>query len=296
MARSVKGITDCTRNFAQKLALAVTTLLLAANSPAATITDKTLDAWNSYVHDSETELSAKLDNPDHFISIERRSNRPQPVQFRTGLSIYSPHGGGMPVPSGLVHHWFGTVFIPGAHVHELLSVLQDYDDYSTVYKPAVVESKVLTQDHDEFTYRLKFVQKGFGVKAGLVGEFKSTYRSLTPDVGYSVTEATSLTELADVGTADERPLLLEDAHGYVEKVFTIVRYRQVEGGIYVEVETLTLSRDVPPAVRWLVSPLIQRFSHHTMADTLEILRAKVQGASTTESAGAETLAAGVSAQ
>lgn len=289
-------VTNYTRNFGSKLALLAAALLLAGHSSAATITIGTLDGWNSYVHESVTQLLAQSDNPDHLLLIEQRSNRPEPAQFHAGLSIYSPHGGGMPVPSGLVHHWFGTVFIAGAHVCELLKVLQDYDDYSAFYKPGVVESKLLTEKHDEFTYRLKFVQKGFGVKAGLMGEFKSTYHSLTPDVGYSVTKATALTELADVGTPDERALSLEEAHGYVEKVFTIVRYRQVEGGIYVEVETLTLSRDVPSAVRWLVSPLIQRFSHHTMADTLQILRANVQQASATDSAGGENLAASVPVQ
>jgi hypothetical protein len=84
----------------------------------------------------------------------------------------------------------------------------------------------------------------------------------------------------------EQPLPMNKAHGYIEKVFTIVRYRESESGVYVEVDTLPLSRGVPATVRWLIAPMIERFSRHTMAVTLESLRNKVESTGKLESASA----------
>ncbi|MBV8865903.1 MAG: hypothetical protein JO210_10960, partial [Acidobacteriaceae bacterium] len=80
----------------------------------------------------------------------------------------------------------------------------------------------------------------------------------------------------NAGASDERMIPFGASHGYVEKVFTIVRYREAGRGVYVEIETLTLSRGVPGPVRWMISPAIQRFSRQTMAGTLESVRDKVR--------------------
>jgi len=179
------------------------------------------------------------------------------------------------VPSGLIHHWTGSVFIPNVQAADVLSVLQGYESYADVYKPAVIESKLLSHTADAFNYRLKFVQKGFGIKAGLMADLRTTYYRPTPESGYSITEATQVFELQNPGTPEEKILPASATHGYVQRVLTIVRYQQSQGGVSVEVETLTLSRGVPGSVRWLIAPLVERFSRQTMATTLERLRDRV---------------------
>jgi hypothetical protein len=268
------------------VAVSALTLGLAGDSYGAVIKAGTNEAWNGYVERSQNALAQQSADPTQLLSIEPGSPTLEPVQSHDGFLIRSPRGGGIPVPYGLVHHWYGTVFLPNTHIPELLVVLQDYDNYSAVYHPGVVESKLISREGDEFTYRLKFIQKGFGIKAGLIGDFKTTYCRVTDDSGYSVTRAINLTELADPGTPDEHALSLSQSHGYVERAFTVARYRQVQGGVYLQLETLTLSRDVPAAIRWMVSPLIQRFSRQTMADTLEKLRTRVLGTGTIEAVAA----------
>ncbi len=188
------------------------------------------------------------------------------------------------VPSGLIHHWMGMVFIPNARAFDLLAVLQDYDSYAELYKPAVVRSTLLNRAPGEFNYKLKFMQKGFGVKAGLLGEFRTTYSRLDSGTGYSVTEATQLVELRNPESSDEQPLPSDASRGYVEKVFTIVKYRESGSGVLVELESLTLSRGVPASVRWLIAPIVQRFSRQVMTDTLQRLSDKVQASQAFESA------------
>jgi hypothetical protein len=261
-------------------------LLFAGRSEAASVSAGTLRAWDEAVHHAKAELARQACNPDRFLWVDRQLNRSKMPEPGVTLSIYSAHGGGLAVPSGLIHHWIGTVFIPNVRLFDAVAVLQDYDSYAEIYQPGVVESKLLNRTGEQFKYRLKFVQKGFGVKAGLVGEFRSMYFLLNSRTGYSVTEATDLVELQDAAGTVEQPLPMNKAHGYIEKVFTIVRYRESESGVYVEVDTLTLSRGVPATVRWLIAPMIERFSRHTMAVTLESLRNKVESTGKLESASA----------
>jgi hypothetical protein len=272
------------RFVANSVAMGAFALLLAGRSGGATVTAGTLRAWDQAVHQAKVELALQTSNPDGFLSIDRQPERFEKAQRGGILSIYSPHGGGLAVPSGLIHHWIGTVFIPNVRLLDAVTVLQDYDSYAEIYQPGVIDSKLLSRTGGEFKYRLKFVQKGFGVKAGLLGEFRSTYFRLNRSTGYSVTEATDLIELQDAGGPAEQRLPLSAARGYVERVFTIVRYRESQGGVYLEVDTLTLSRGVPVSIRWLIAPLIQRFSRQTMADTLERVRDKVGTTRAVESA------------
>jgi len=174
--------------------------------------------------------------------------------------------------------------VPDVRAFDVLAVLQDYDSYAELYKPAVIHSKLLSRKPDEFSYRLKFIQKGFGIKTGLLGEFRTTYFQVNADTGYSITEATQLVELQNPGNPEEKPLSMNASHGYVERVFTIVRYRQADAGVSVEVESLTLSRGVPASVRWLIAPIVERFSRQAMTGTMERLRDKIQTTRTFESA------------
>lgn len=251
---------------------------------AATVTSQTLLAWQEHINNARAELAKGLSRPDRFIRLEQDAGKSESVHSGDIRAAHAPEGGLTAVPSGLVHHWIGAVFIRDVRASDVIAVLQDYEGYAGMYCPAVVESSLSSRAGDEFRYRLKFQNKGFGVKAELLGDFRSEYFKLDAASGYSVTVATNLAELGKVSSGEERPLPAAQARGYVERIFTIVRYRECESGVFVEVETLTLSRDIPGSVRWLARPLIERFSRNVMISTLDRLRNKVEKTRGVESA------------
>jgi hypothetical protein len=102
--------------------------------------------------------------------------------------------------------------------------------------------------------------------------------------GFSATDTEDLAEIDSPGTPSEHRLTSAEAHGFVENVFTLVRYRQRDGGVYLEVETMTLSRDIPASVRWFVGPIVQNFSRDVMTDTLNRLRKRVEETSAQDTA------------
>jgi hypothetical protein len=56
----------------------------------------------------------------------------------------------------------------------------------------------------------------------------------------------------------------------------VQRLEQRDGGVYVELETISLSRGIPVEVRWLIKPLTDDLSRKMMTDMLNATRAAVQ--------------------
>ncbi len=268
MRRAIRN----SRLFAARLAIAGLIFLLPRSSEPATVTPATLSSWNDFVQQSKAGLAQDICSPEGLLRVAIGQNG----NAKADLAGRPPQGRMIPVPSGLIHHWKGAIAIPNTRPSDVVSVLQDYDSYASTFTPAVIESRLVSRTQDDFTYQLKLVQRGFGVKAGLIGVFRSSYHQLSSTEGYSITEATSLDELESPGSSEERLVPFGASHGYVEKMFTIVRYREAGRGVYVEIETLTLSRGVPISVRWMISSVIQRFSRQTMTGTLESIRDKVR--------------------
>ncbi len=239
-------------------------ILVHRDAAAARLTPETLAAWDEQVQTARAQVEQESKSPQTFLA------------GPTGqFVVESPEPSGCPIPNGLIHHWFGTELIPHARVPSLLSVMQHYDAYAEIFPPAVVEARLLNRDGDTFDYHVKFIQKALGVRSGLLADFRSHYVQIDEQSGYIVTESVKLIELQSPGKPDERQLSLAESKGYIQKAFTLLRYRQTDQGVLIRVESMTLSRDVPGSVRWLVSPFIHKFARQTMSSTLERIRDRV---------------------
>jgi hypothetical protein len=261
-----------------RIALLAITLLFSFAIRAAVPHPEALAAWDDRVKHVKLTLDhdAQCQQPEVFLVSDKKPELREHVVHGKVAIVHPAKGGMVHVPSGLIHDWTGVVFIPGARAADVLRVLQDYDNYARSYRPAVASSRFIGRSGPVFRYQLKFEANSFGVKAGLRGDFESHYTSINRNQGFSITEASRLVELENTGTADERELSSNEAHGYIERMLTVVRYLEAGDGVVVEVEAMTLSRDVPGAVRWVIAPLIERFSRQVLAGTLEKFRARVQ--------------------
>src|SRR6202790_138634 len=83
-----------------------------------------------------------------------RLQRGEVISVRLQTADPSGHSS---TPGALIHHWVGTVFIPGASLAQVLAVVQDYDRHSEYYKPDVMQSKKVEQSGDDLKvhYRLR---------------------------------------------------------------------------------------------------------------------------------------------
>jgi hypothetical protein len=63
-------------------------------------------------------------------------------------------------------------------------------------------------------------------------------------------------------------LLAGEGSGVIWRLFSIARYQERDGGVYIELEAIALSRDIPASLRWLAGPIVRRVSRSSLSISL----------------------------
>ena len=173
------------------------------------------------------------------------------------------------MPAGLIHDWIGTALIPDTTIKNVLSAVRDYGNYKVHYKPSVVDSKLLSSSGPCERYSMRVVNKEVVAQTALDMEYETCYFRIDERRLYSITHTTRVQEIEHYGQANEQELPLNQGSGYVWRLYSVARFEQRDGGTYVEVEAIALSRDIPIALRWLVNPIVRRVSKNSMLVCLQ---------------------------
>lgn len=185
--------------------------------------------------------------------------------------------GGKPIdcPGGMIHHWVGVVFIPGAKLGEVLSVLEDYDHQSIYYAPDVERSKIESRNGDHFGVFLRF-RRHKVITVVLDTEQDVRYYQDAPGRAHSRSSAVRISEVENPGKSDEHEKPAGDDGGFLWRMETWWRMEEGDGGVYVQSEVASLTRDIPTGLGWLVGPFVTSIPKETLAFTLEATRNAVE--------------------
>jgi hypothetical protein len=179
---------------------------------------------------------------------------------------------GIVIPGGQVQHWLGAVFIPGMSIARALPKLQDYDNRKRDMAPAIVESRILSHEGDQFRVWLRLQQKDV-ITAVFDLIQRITYRAWD----HGQLEIESRTEsVQEVPGVDAPRGATSRDRGLLWALYTYWRFAEQDGGVYVECEALVLSRQTPVLLRWIADPLVARASRRTLDGTLEDIIRMVQ--------------------
>lgn len=178
-------------------------------------------------------------------------------------------------PDGLIHHWAGAVFIPGATLDETLALLEDYDRHFVYYGPDVQRSKIEQHDGDHFRVFLRFKRKKIiTVVLNTVHEVR--YSRDAAARAHSRSSAVRIAEVEHPGQSDEREKTPGDDGGFLWRMETWWRMEERDGGTYVQSEVVSLTRDIPIALKWLIGPFVTSIPRETLAATLEATRKGIE--------------------
>lgn len=181
----------------------------------------------------------------------------------------------IPCPGGLIHHWVGVIFIPGAKLDDALAILQDYDHQSTYYAPDVERSKIESRDGDHFRVFLRF-RRHKVITVVLDTEHDVRYFRDASDRAHSRSSAVRIAEVENPGKSNEREKPPGDDGGFLWRMETWWRMEERDGGVYVQSEAASLTRDIPTGLGWLVSPFVTGIPKETLVFTLEATRRAVE--------------------
>ncbi len=235
----------------------------------------TLNAWTDYIQAARLHMQRRTDGTESFLWMDESPNRTDRV--RRGEVVVEPAAGRgtLEVPNGMIHHWIGTVFVPGGRIEGVKSVIQNYDGYQKIYKPAVVESKTLGCTSREREFSMIWHRHVLLVNAAIEGQFWSHDVMLDDHRGYDVSGTKRVQEIGNYGHRGERVLAPDTGNGFIWRLHSIARYEERDGGVYLELEAIALTRDIPASLRWLVAPVVNHLSVNSLATTLRQTRQAV---------------------
>jgi hypothetical protein len=239
-------------------ALVLAPHLIAEPSAAA------VAAFNTYAHTVESRLSQQHNSPNTFLVLpadpsalsQLRSGQPLIEQITTPTT----HG-------GLLHHWRATAFVPNGTVADFVRLLQHYPAYPRVFAPQILSSTVLSHTPTDTILRLRTRQHHV-ITVVLDTTYDVTFGSLDPTHGYSISRSTRVDEIASPGTPSEHALSPSEEHGFLYNLNTCWSYEQRDGGLYLQIESISLTRNIPRGLGWAVQPYIESIPRESLVFTL----------------------------
>jgi hypothetical protein len=255
------------------VACATTALAAAGLSPA------TSAAFDRYARLTEQRITAEVARTSDFLWIDtlpanRRTEVLSGLQ-QAGVIIerLQTRDGGkeIDVPDGLIHHWVGTVFVPRVGVKEAVALMQDYDRHSKYFAPAIARSKTLERDGNRFRVALRFHVKKI-ISVTMDTENEAEFFHPAADRAHSRIRSTRISEIGDAGTPQEAPKKPGEENGFMWNLNTYWRFLERDGGTYIQCESITLTRDVPFALAWIIRPIVTQMPKESLTFTMGKLR------------------------
>ena len=180
------------------------------------------------------------------------------------------------IRGGMIHDWKGIVFIPGVKLNQVLGVLQDYDKHSQYYSPDVESAKIESREGDHFRVYMRFRRKKI-VTVVLNTEQDVMYFRDSATREHSRSSAIRIREVENPGTKEEKEKSPDEENGFLWQMETWWRMEERDGGVYVQNEAVTLTRDIPAGLGWLIGPFVTSIPKETLEFTMNATRAAVLG-------------------
>lgn len=231
--------------------LFVAAALLAMPALGVEPASDTSRAFDQYVATAETQLR-------EGVFIYSDAHPEAKTAARAGETVVvQQRSGEVRVTGGLIHDWLGFAFFPGAHLAEVRPLMQDYNNYKSIYAPDVIDSKLLARDGDNFRIFLKMQNKQF--------------ITLTYDSEYEVSYSAPAADRLEIVSHSTRIQQAGSDQGFLWRLNSYWRFVEADGGVYAECRSISLSRGIPFGFGWLHEPL-EKFPRDSMVRTMDATR------------------------
>src|SRR3984885_4242964 len=255
-------------------------LALALPVNAADLQPQTAQAYDRYIQLTAAQVTAELAQSGPYLWVERLpagQRAADEEQLRNGQVVIErldtlDSGKTIAVPGGIIHHWIGTAFVPGATLGQTLAFMQDYDHKTEYFKPDIVRSKILRHDGDDYFVLLRFYNKK-NITTVIDTDQEIHYHVVDSTHAYSRSRTTRVQEVENAGKSDEKLEAEGHDRGFMWRMNTYWRFEEKDGGTYVECQAISLTRDIPTGLGWMVGSFVTSVPRESLTFTLTTARA-----------------------
>jgi hypothetical protein len=241
---------------------------------------ETLQAFDKYIREAEEEMEQILHGSAPFLWSDASPERNQQVRKGAILAQFWSGQGPVRVSNGLIHDWTGAVFVDGASVQQTIRMVQDYDNHKNIYKPEVIDSRLLSHEGNDFQIYMRLLKKKI-ITVVLDTYHDVHYSSLGRARWLCRSYTTRILEVEGAGSLEEKILPPDTGHGFLWRLYSYWKFQEKKGGVFVECRAISLSRSVPLGLGWLIEPIIQILPRESLINTLNATRQALTGPSGT---------------
>jgi hypothetical protein len=232
--------------------------VIAEPTPAA------VTAFNSYVRAVESRLAQQHQSCAAFLAPLAPAQQSD-IRLRQGEGIIEQRtpSGGLALPGALLHHWRATAFVQGATAADFARLLKDVDAYPVDFSPQVLQARILTRDGDHLRAWIR-VRQHHVITVVMDTTYEVTFGRLDAQHGYSISRSTQISELDSNG----HPVDASQDHGFLWRQNTYWSYEERDGGLYIQIESVSLTRSIPAGLGWVVGPFVESVPRQSLEFTL----------------------------
>ncbi len=214
-------------------------------------------AFNTYARAVESRLAQHHASSDNFLALP--GDPATRAQLRSGQILIEQ----LTTPTAsdaLLHHWRATTFVPNTTPADFEHLLQNFNAYTQNFAPQIVSSTVLSHTPTDTLLRLRTRQRHV-LTVILDTTCEVTFAALGIDHGYSISRSTRIDQISPSGD-----------DGFLYRLNTYWTYEQRDGGLYLQIESLSLTRSIPHGLAWAIKPYLESIPRESLVFTLTSAR------------------------
>lgn len=259
-------------NFLRPFALLLFCTFLGATDPLATMlhaeapTPAASAAYDQALARLEERLAQQHRSPLSYLA--GLDNPYFRTRLRQGQPAIEPLNAEQNLPGAMLHHWRGTAFVPGAHAADFEHLLRNFSIYPQIYAPQLLSARQLAHPQPERYQALLRLRQHHVLTVILDTEYTVDFSRLDATHGYSASLGRRIAEIADAGGPHEHALSASEQHGFLWRIDSFWSWVEQDGGLYIQIESLTLTRSIPHGLGWAVGPFVQSIPRESLDFTL----------------------------
>ena len=168
----------------------------------------------------------------------------------------------------LLHHWRGTAFAPGAKAADFERLMREFQRLSAaLLSLRCFRREFSSQQGDHLQVSMR-VRQQHVITVVMDTTYDVTFGRFDAQHGYSISRSTRISEIDSPGTARERALSASEEHGFLWRLNTYWSYEERDGGLYMQVESVSLTRSIPTGLGWALRPFVESVPRESLEFTL----------------------------